>query len=198
MFRVILSDPLVCIGKPELYVEIARVAQGFFDQIAKRLPTKDRIVVMCPPARPDGITDRDLIVYFTPTEFSVVARLTQKIFDPLAAQHWGFTGSEPGLSKPGQSLQRASEVYPRFLNAAVLGRLVFHECMHNKLQMGNEMHAQGGMAAASVGPDSKLNEANIASMAAAMHKPVRQWPEGFDKLMERKALRDAYPDSWYL
>jgi hypothetical protein len=200
MIRVYLSDPLVCIGRSDLYLAIQRITQGFFDRIAKRLPGGERIVVLFPPAPPDNVTVQDLIVYFTPTEFSVVARLTHETIDPLATRHWGLTASErPGITpQPGTAVKRASEVYPRMLDAEVLARLAFHECMHNKLRLGNEMHARGGLASASVGADTQLTEQNIADMAAAMKNPVPQWPEGFGILLDRRVRRDAGVDLWYL
>jgi hypothetical protein len=200
MIRVYLSDPLVCIGRSDLYLAIQRITQGFFDRISHRLPGSERIVVLFPPAPPDHVTAQDLIVYFTPMEFSVVARLTNRTIDPLATRHWGLTASErPGkTTPPGAALKRASEVYPRILDAEVLARLAFHECMHNKLRLGNEMHGRGGLASASVGADTQLTEQNVAEMAAAMKTPVPQWPEGFGFLVDRRVRRDAGDQLWYL
>jgi hypothetical protein len=84
------------------------------------------------------------------------------------------------------------------LDAEVLARLAFHECMHNKLRLGNETHGRGGLASASVSADTQLTEQNVANMAAAMKTAVPQWPEGFGFLLDRRVRRDAGDQLWYL
>lgn len=199
MIRVILSDPLVSIGRNDVYLSIMRLLQGFFDRVSQRLPASDRIQVLFPPGGFQA-GDRDIIVYFTPTDFSVVARLTKESIDPLTQPHWGLTKSEQptaGGAVGAAPLKRASEVYPRMIDAEVLARLAFHEAMHNKLRLGNEMHTQGGMASKSVGAETPLTDANIAAMAAAMRSPVPQWPEGFEVLRQARIRRDNNDPMWY-
>jgi len=196
MIRVILSDPLVSIGRTDVYLAITRMVQGFFDRVSARLPASDRIQVLFPPGGFQA-TDLDIIVYFTPTDISVVANLTKESIDPLTKSHWGWTASErPGAGASPPTLRRASEVYPRMIDADVLAKLAFHEAMHNKLRQGQELHAGGGLASAGVGSDKSLTDINVAAMAAAMKTPVKQYPEGFEFLRQARLRRDAGDPMW--
>jgi hypothetical protein len=74
-----------------------------------------------------------------------------------------------------------SEVYVESLlqggtigNMQTLINLAFHESMHNKLQAGKELHADGGLAADMNWPGDTLNVTNIRKMRAALETPVIQ------------------------
>jgi hypothetical protein len=175
-----------------MYAAIQRQLQGYFDQVMTRLKTGERAQVAWCPAVPDAKPD-ELVVYFTSTDFSAVAQLDGVKFDPLAASHWGFTRIK---SQNGKVTVAASEVYARMLNADVLAKLAFHECMHNKLAIGNELHSRNGLAAATVGEGSRLTAENVADMAAALRNPVPQWREGAKILVERRQRRDAGDPVW--
>ena len=196
MIRIILSDPLVSIGRTDVYMSISRMMQGFFDKVAQRMTPKDKIQVLF-PAGGFQATDLDIIVYYTPMDFSVVSRLVNEKVDPLRVKHWGWTASErPSGSAGNAHLKRASEVYAKMIDAEVLAKLAFHEAMHNKLRQGAELHAGGGLASAGVGSDKSLSDDNIAAMAAAMRTPVKQWPEGFEVLRQARLRRDANDPFW--
>ncbi len=61
-------------------------------------------------------------------------------------------------------------------SAAGLGRLAFHEAMHNLLNMGNNLHAVGGggLASAVVFENTNLTQRNKALMAPALGRKVAQ------------------------
>ncbi|MFO0851904.1 MAG: hypothetical protein U0871_25560 [Gemmataceae bacterium] len=74
-----------------------------------------------------------------------------------------------------------SEVYVESLlrggtigNMQTLINVAFHESMHNKLQAGQELHRDGGLAADQNWPEDTLNDANIRKMRAALETPVIQ------------------------
>jgi hypothetical protein len=81
-----------------------------------------------------------------------------------------------------------SEVYDSVFGADYKSEcaVLFHELMHNKLEMGNEMHADGevgfGIASAEVEDGRSLgrrslgkNGTNDRAMARALLRPVRQY-----------------------
>jgi hypothetical protein len=90
----------------------------------------------------------------------------------------------------------ASEVYitenpsigvPYLRNPEVLAAVAFHECLHNKLDFDDALHAYSlgraaggiGLAAASVGPQTPLTHQNVEMMAAALSSPRPQWTGGW-------------------
>jgi hypothetical protein len=56
----------------------------------------------------------------------------------------------------------------------LIGNLAFHEAMHNKLQAGNELHKDGGLAADKNWPEDTLNDTNIRKMRGALETTVIQ------------------------
>lgn len=191
---VFLVDPLVCIAKLQLYMDIQRQLQGYFDRVGKAMHPPQKITVGWIPATPT-VTPQDLLVYFTSTDYSVVSRLAGNKFDPLAVSHWGFTDFR---MKNGVVTIAGSEVYTKSLQSDVLAKLAFHELMHNKLTLGNEMHSHGGLAQATVGPQTDITQRNIAEMAAAMPNAVPQWTDGVAMMVAARLRREAHDPLWYL
>ncbi|HVK16960.1 MAG TPA: hypothetical protein VM533_08420 [Fimbriiglobus sp.] len=95
---------------------------------------------------------------------------------------------EPGFSQLGgggttrsNGSGTISEVYVESLlrggtvgNMQTLINVAFHEAMHNKLQAGQNLHNDGGLAADRNWPEDTLNETNIRRMRAALATPVIQ------------------------
>ncbi|PVX75204.1 hypothetical protein [Paraburkholderia unamae] len=194
MSTVFLLDPLVCLGKPDLYLKVNQQLQGYFDRVGRAMRPAEKILVAWIPAAPTP-TPLDLLVYFTPVEYSVVSRFFGKPVDPLAVSHWGYTQFQ---TANGRVTVAASEVYAKSLEPDLLAKLAFHELMHNKLVTGNGLHTRNGLAQATVGPNTDLSAENIADLAAAMHNPVPQWTGGVDLLLSARRLRDAGDPLWYL
>jgi hypothetical protein len=102
--------------------------------------------------------------------------------------HDGFTALYSGGTSAG------SEVYDRFSNdAALIANLMFHEFMHNKLNLGNELHTRNGLGAATVGPNSQLTAENINEMASALDTKRPQWVDGLALISARSAMPDSDP-----
>ena len=70
--------------------------------------------------------------------------------------------------------------------------------MHNKLLLDNDLHKKDGLAQASVDKDTVLTNGNKHDMARALTKKVKQWTDGFDKLVGAKQRRDAGDDFWFI
>ncbi len=122
-----------------------------------------------PPAV--SVTGDAVLIYFlrSQTESLVVKR------EP------GFKGLGGGGTTRRIGAGTISEVYVESVlkggtigNMQALINVAFHEAMHNKLQAGQEMHNDGGLAAATNWPEDTLNETNIRKMRAALEKAVIQ------------------------
>jgi len=123
----------------------------------------------------------ELLVYIMPPGKSVVALSPggSPQTDPTAD---GFTNFRAG----------ASEVYARNLNSPILiAKLAFHECMHNKLRLGqttpngpDALHnSQDGLGAATIKDTTPLTTRNMRTMSAAIQTPVPQWTAGIQLVL---------------
>jgi hypothetical protein len=147
-----------------------------------------RLVSSSPPPPPglSALTDLDILVYFLPFGKSVVRKLVPRAPSSIAG-HQGLTaGTSP----------RASEVYLHTYDGKLLAKVAFHEIMHMKLKMGNEMHCLNnccnttppscGLMAFDV-TDEELTADNIRRMIPALSMPVTQWTGGVQILQKIKA-----------
>ena len=123
----------------------------------------------------------ELLIYVMPPGKSVVARSPggRPQTDPTSD---GYTNIRAG----------ASEVYTTRMSSPILmAKLAFHECMHNKLRLGqttpngpDALHdSQDGLGGASIRPETPLTVRNIRTMAAAIATPVPQWTAGITLLL---------------
>ena len=95
-------------------------------------------------------------------------------------------GDTTGLTKWVGAVM-GSDVFAFTLSSvAKIANTTFHEFMHNKQKLGDEMHHQGGMASEGVDGSTALTSANIDTMAAALTRKQLQWIGGFDALNAKK------------
>ncbi|HVM86758.1 MAG TPA: hypothetical protein VMT76_01130 [Puia sp.] len=128
------------------------------------------------------ITDTDLLVYVVSSysDSLVIHFPTNPTIDPSLN---GLTVFQTTTSNGRVvSKKSASEVYydksPN--DVVLLAKLIFHESMHNKLVMGNEMHDQsGGLAQETITANTQLSSADIQRWRNNWNNRVNQWPEGF-------------------
>ena len=73
---------MVTIGNPAQYVKINLALQAHFDKVAAKLNPADKITVAFLPATP-APTTTDILIYFAPVEFSLVANFAGRKHDPL-------------------------------------------------------------------------------------------------------------------
>lgn len=189
MPNVFLVDPLVCIGKPELYVKITNTLQSYFDAVGRAMRPAGKITVSWEQGSPQP-TKQDVLVYFTSPDFSVVSKFAGTPANP-SSDGWTFM-----KTVDNRVSEVASEVYCKALDSDFLAKLAFHEIMHNKLGIGNELHKRNGMAQATVGPDTKLTPENSRDLAAAMPNAHPQWTGGVALLVTAKSRRDAGDFFW--
>jgi hypothetical protein len=194
---VFLVDPLVAIGSVKLYLEINRLLQGHFDKVSARMKPPSRIVVAFIPAVPSP-TPFDLLIYFVPTEISIVSQFAGRSRNPLLDDGDGFTSIKTATANGVTTASAASEVYTKTLSAKVLAALAFHEGMHNRLAVGQALHGKNGMAQATVDDSTIVTDENANDMAAAFRTRVTQWPDGVAPLAARRVRRDNGDPLWYL
>jgi len=123
----------------------------------------------------------DILVYFVPFGKSVVRKLYPNAPSPISGHDGLTTGKNP----------RASEVYVKTSDPDILAKLTFHEIMHMKLRMGNEMHDLRGLASAVVTDKTNLSKDNIRLMAKALRTQVDQWTGGIQIMAQTIAASSA-------
>jgi hypothetical protein len=190
MPSVFLNDILE-VFKPTTRSGIQTQLQGYFDRVGAALNPKEPITVSWSNTLP-AVKPEDLILYYCPTEYSVVGEFSGEKFDPLSRAHWGYTFMK------GDSNETASEVYAKNLLVDTMAKLAFHELMHNKLHMGADLHKKNGLASATVDDTTDLTPQNITDMAAVIKRARPQWTGGYAKLASRKDRRDHGDDFWYM
>jgi hypothetical protein len=170
-------------------LDINRILQGYFDKVvkahdARRGATRygSALVQWC--AFFPKVLPHELLIYLLPYGTKLVNKGNLEKGLPPAG-HDGRTNS----NLPGGT---GSEVYFHTSDATVIANLMFHEAMHNKLRLdNNHLHPRGGLAAESVGPETKLTTRNINEMAAALSNHQPQWTDG-TKILAQEWMR---PDS---
>jgi hypothetical protein len=192
MLFVYLLDPLVTIGNPAQYAKITEKLQGHFNRVAALLTPPDSILVGFIPATPTPTTS-DILIYFSPIEYSIVAAFAGRSRDPLLDDGDGFTAFTRGTVPAA-----ASEVYVKMFDSDLLAALAFHEAMHNKLTIDQALHSRDGMAQAVVGQNTQVSPTNARQMAAAFRNPVTQWPGGVALGVARRLRRDSGDPLWNL
>ena len=178
--------------KPDIILEVNRKLQGYFDQVIRAhdairgRPKYGRALVQWLAFIP-VVQPHELLVYLLPLGSKMVEAKKIGVGAP-PPNHDGFTALYAGGASAG------SEVYDRFSNdAALIANLMFHECMHNKLNLGNTLHTRNGLAAATVTAATRLTTENINDMAAALDAPRPQWVDGVGIISARSAMSDNDP-----
>jgi hypothetical protein len=119
MLFVYLVDPMATIGDPRIYAATILKLQSYFDKVAARLKPADTIRVAFIPATP-APTATDILIYYVPPEFSIVAEFAGEQRNPTLNDNDGWTFLKSG-AKEGRSA--ASEVYARILTPNFLAAL---------------------------------------------------------------------------
>lgn len=173
-YRVYIVDPLQCVSRDKI-IPVAEILSRWFDPIVAKAGF-DCSHVHFPQfvAVPQS---HELMVYICEYDQSIVQHAPGAkglIEDPSSSPHKGVTLVGPPA---------ASEVYLKDTNPLIVASLIFHELMHNKLQLGNSMHnrfSDPRLSAAMMmaTPDFAPTEQENQAMVSALNKPVPQWAAG--------------------
>ena len=174
-YSVYLVDITNRIGSDDRRNEVKAVLQSYFDPIAKKAGVKDGARVSFVTVNPHP-KDNELIAYYSTSGWHVVTEMPgAKI--PADA--------EGGLTHWNGKITGSDVVADADTETRTIANLTFHELMHNKLRMGDEMHRLGGLAASPVDSSMRPSARNAAAMSAALLNPGPQWTGGFKELEER-------------
>lgn len=201
-YNVYIIDPFDEVARsagPGGLVSVATKLNDWFDPIVDLSNTLsktkfDRASVMFPQYVVAPLP-QELIVYVCPFSTSVVKNMPganrANWPDPVTSKHQGVTviGAVTG-----------SEIWMKFSGVDATASLIFHEAMHNKLQLGNAMHGQlkpCQLSCATINwPVSGPSKPEIEAMAKALTKPVPQWAGGQAMLRDAKARLDQGDPLW--
>jgi hypothetical protein len=132
----------------------------------------------------------ELLVCVCPAHTSVLQHkpgLRKATFpDPTTSPHQGVT--DPNAPA-------GSEIWMKVSSVDAIASLIFHECMHNKLQVGNRLHNMFNpqqdpchLSCASITWPTAPTATEEAAMAAALGNAVPQWTDG-QRILRRARLR---------
>lgn len=177
------------------YIDIANQLKGYFDPIARGAGFSDGANILWIPAIFNVPDEISLAVHLVPPELQMIAKLTNAPgpHEPLG-HHTGRTYTQ----RVGRKSHTLSEVYSDGQHNDVIAKVVFHECMHNKLNLSNEqLHPTGGLASAHVYPSTQLTTKNRDMMIAGLRSPRPQWPDVVPALVMYLNRKISGDPLWY-
>lgn len=174
-YSIYLVDITNRIGSDDRRTEVKAVLQSYFDPIAKKANVKDGASVSFVTDNPQ-VKDNELIAYYSSSGWHVVTEM------PGAKVP---ADSEGGLTLWNGKVTGSDVVADADTDTRTIANLTFHELMHNKLGMGDEMHRLGGLAVSPVDSSMRPSENNITVMSAALLNRRPQWTGGFQELRDR-------------
>ena len=149
--------------------------QSLFNQVTTSGGSNNSVIVAWPGGVPT-LGSADVLLYFFSSPYS----LSQ-------AAGYGIIVPDPqgGRTQFGRSSGTLSELRPAgIVDGPTLANLAFHECMHNKLNVDDKLHAgDDGLAAGVVDASTTLSANNMQQMSAALSKPIPQFTMGMTILM---------------
>jgi hypothetical protein len=159
-----------------IVTEMVRLFRGVVRQWLEMFPDSQFLMFQPQFWYPSDMKDTDLRCFILPSQSASVVRRFR------AGRLGG--GGTTAQTKQGM----VSEVYDSAFGTDFVSEcaVIFHELMHNKLEMGDEMHTDGdvgfGIASAEVEDGTGLgrrslgmNGTNERAMAKVLLKPVRQY-----------------------
>jgi hypothetical protein len=134
------------------------------------------------------ITDTDLVCYVVGTPSSSVIK-SRSFAVPTTS---GTPNRDAGLTVIGDTRGTVSEAY--LTGKAVpkeLANIICHELMHNKCQLGNEMHGKSNvnMGASPTGESSFFAAGDLTLLKPAMSKKVKQFADLLDGVAPGQTTR---------
>jgi hypothetical protein len=174
-YHVYLVDITNQIGDDKRRAEVKAALQAHFNRVAAKAKLSEKISIMFVTDNPQP-EDNELVAYYTSSGWHVVSQM------PGAPE---VKATEGGLTYFNHTVTGSDVVANHDDDTKMIANLTFHELMHNKLQMGDEMHRMGGLARSPVDDTTPLTAANVDAMARALLKDRKQWLDGFALLKER-------------
>jgi hypothetical protein len=138
------------------------------------------------------ITDYDLVCYVVGTTANSIIK-SKSFAVPTTS---GTPSRDAGLTVVGDSRGNISEVY--LTGKAVpkeLASIICHELMHNKCNLGNEMHGKANvnMGASPTGEGNFFAAGDLTLLKPAMTKAVKQYADLLDGVAPGQTTRPSTP-----
>jgi hypothetical protein len=138
------------------------------------------------------ISDSDLVCYIVGTPSNSVIK-ARSFAVPTTS---GTPSRDAGLTVVGDSRGNISEVY--LTGKAVpkeLANIICHELMHNKCQLGNEMHGKANvnMGASPTGESNFFAAGDLALLKPALANKVKQFADLLDGVAPGQTTRPSSP-----
>jgi hypothetical protein len=188
VYKVYLCDVLDAVGSARRK-DVRSHLQDYFNPIAQGGGFPEGALVDYITATPQPASN-ELLIYFMPFGWSVANQMPGSTFvNPV--------GGHDGLTKFSTGGEAVSEVYANSTDTRVLANLAFHEAMHNKLRLGNDMHHQKGLASAAVDNAMRPTEDNQKRMKAALKIDRPQWVGGVSLMLAKARYKGSDP-AWDL
>ncbi len=175
-YNVFLIDIMNRIGSDERRAAVQSMLQQYFDPIAKKANFKDGSAVQFVTNTPKPL-DFELVAYYGSSAWHVVSQMPGGKM-PKDAEGGGLTVWNGKVTASDVSADTTTDT-------RTLANLTFHELMHNKLHMGEEMHGLGGLAAGTVDSAMRPSEKNNSVMSAALRNKRPQWTDGVQAMLDR-------------
>lgn len=191
MFRIWVCDALDAIKSKK--VAVARLLESWLQPIAVKAKFPGAQCVF--PQYIVNPQPHEVLVYVCPANTSVVQKMNPGGGKPhMSSQHMGVTFIQG---------RTGSEIWSKGQSVEGLASLIFHEAMHNKLQLDNAgLHnkflPQCSLSCASINwfPGIKPSDPEAAAMSAALRNSVPQWTDGQAILRDARLKRKANDPLW--
>jgi len=198
VYRIWICDPLYEVRKTGNQAKVAKKLNEWFDPIARAAtPPFDGAQCVFPQyivTPSNGLKPHELLIYVVSAFSTVVKKMpgsSRVAFpNPATTRHLGVTviGNPTG-----------SEIWMKMNSVDAIASLIFHEAMHNKLQVGNALHSRFNrcqLSCASIHWPTSPSPAESAAMSAALRNRVPQWTEGQRILRRARLARKAGDPRW--
>ena len=177
VYNIYLVDITNRIGSDDRRERRSKAAlQSYFDPIAKKAGVKEGANVQFVTEDPQA-KDNELHRVLLDIRLACRHRNGRRARVPAP--------SEGGLTYWNGKVTGSDVVADGDSETRTIANLTFHELMHNKLKMGDEMHSLGGLAVSVVDSSLRPSTGNVARMSAALLTKRPQWTGGFEQLRNR-------------
>ena len=166
----------------DVMINVSNILRGYYQQCTANTDTNFVDVFPLYTRDSYSASETDLLIYIVASFSSSVL----KKFDPTLNGGGDIGGNTSWKPEVGATLA-ASEIYLDVVKARCadlgggLANMIFHETMHNKANLGDDVHTKGGggLAGEKVRDSDSINDGNVSYMKAVIGNQTKQWDLGF-------------------
>ena len=187
-YNIYLIDPF---NKVPI-VSVADILYQWFNPIAKKAGFSRAYI--CSPQYVVQPKQHELLIYICPLGTSVVQNM-----QGAQKSSWPHPTTSSTLGVTVFNRITGAEVWAKFHDADAFASLIFHEAMHNKLQLDDRLHRKFNPSRLSSSPitwPTLPSRPEVDAMVAALRNPTPQWPDG-QQILRDAATRFNHGDSMW-